>query len=43
MAKSTKVGGESRKINFGKRKGGKASKTRGPKDKQVSKYNRQGR
>lgn len=41
MAKGTK--GESRKISFGKRKGGKASKTRGPKDKPVSAYNRQGR
>ena len=42
MAKSTK-GGESRKISFGKRKKGKAQKRRGPKDKAVKKYNRQGR
>jgi hypothetical protein len=42
MAKG-KVGGESRKISFGKRKGGKAAKSRGPKDKKVSKYVAQGR
>jgi len=42
MAKSTK-GNSSRKISFGKRKGGRPTKTRGPKDKAVSKYNRQGR
>jgi len=42
MAKSTK-GGESRKINFGRRKGGKAAKVKGPKDKAVSKYRGQGR
>lgn len=40
MAKSSN---DSRKITFGKRKGGKASKTRGPKDKSVSKYRGQGR
>jgi len=34
---------ESRKITFGKRKGGKAKKSRGPKDKKVSKYRSQGR
>jgi len=42
MAKS-KSSGESRKISFGKRKGGKAKKTKGPKDKKVSKYRGQGR
>lgn len=35
--------GESRKVTFGKRKRGKASKTRGPKAKKVSKYRGQGR
>lgn len=42
MAKVTK-GGESRKISFGKRKKGKAQKTRGPKDKPISKYRGQGK
>jgi hypothetical protein len=42
MAKS-KSSGESRKINFGKRKSGKARKTSGPKDKKVSKYVGQGK
>lgn len=42
MAKA-KSSGENRKINFGKRKRGKARKTRGPKDKEVSKYQGQGR
>jgi len=42
MAKS-KSSGESRKISFGKRKGGKAKKSSGPKDKAVSKYRGQGR
>jgi hypothetical protein len=42
MAKS-KSSGESRKISFGKRKGGKARKTSGPKDKKVSKYVGQGK
>ncbi len=41
MAKS-KSSGEARKINFGKRKKGSAKKTRGPKDKKVSKYRGQG-
>jgi hypothetical protein len=41
MAKGKSIG-ESRKINFGKRKGGKAAKTKGPKDKPVSKYRGQG-
>jgi hypothetical protein len=41
MAKS--IRGESRKVTFGKRKGGKAKKSRGPKDKKVSKYRGQGR
>jgi len=31
------------KISFGKRKCGKAQKRRGPKDKQIKPYNRQGR
>lgn len=42
MAKGGKSG-ESRKINFGKRRKGKAQKRRGPKDKPVSKYRAQGR
>lgn len=36
-------GGESRKINFGKRRKGQATKRRGPKDKPVSKYRGQGK
>lgn len=39
MAKSTN---DARKITFGKRKGGKARKSSGPKDKSVSKYRGQG-
>jgi hypothetical protein len=42
MAKS-KSSAESKKISFGRRKGGKAAKSRGPKDKKVSKYRGQGR
>ena len=38
-AKST----NNNKVSFGKRKMGKAKKRRGPKDKPVKKYNRQGR
>jgi hypothetical protein len=34
---------DSRKITFGKRKKGKAQKSKGPKDKPVSKYRGQGR
>jgi hypothetical protein len=33
----------SNKVTFGKRKGGKAQKSRGPKDKSVSKYKGQGK
>ena len=40
MAKSV---GNSRKISFGKRTGGKATKFKGPKDKATKPYNRQGR
>ena len=40
MAKAT---GSTRKITFGKRKGGKATKFKGPKDKATKPYNRQGR
>ena len=40
MAKAT---GTSTKLNFGKRKGGKAQKTQGPKQKSVSKYRGQGK
>ena len=40
MAKSV---GNSRKISCGKRKGGKATKFKGPKDKATKPYNRQGR
>lgn len=42
MAKGKSLG-ESRKITFGKRKGGKAKKSSGPKDKKVSKYRGQGK
>lgn len=41
MAK--KSSGESHKISFGKRKCGRAKKSKGPKDKSVKKYRRQGR
>ena len=41
MKKSTSA--SSNKINFGKRKGGKASKTSGPKDKARSAYRGQGK
>lgn len=41
MAKSK--GEASKKITFGKRKGRKAAKSSGPKDKAVSKYRGQGR
>lgn len=41
MAKSKS--GESRKITFGKRKGGKPRKSKGPKDPHKSKYRGQGR
>ena len=34
---------EANKVSFGKRKGGKARKSKGPKDKAVSKYRGQGR
>jgi hypothetical protein len=39
----TKSMNNERKITFGRRKGGKPAKTRGPKDKRVSKYRSQGR
>ena len=42
MAKS-KSSGESRKVTFGKRKKGKAQKSKGPKEKLVSKYRGQGK
>lgn len=42
MAKGKSLG-EARKVTFGKRKGGKPAKSRGPKDKKVSKYQGQGR
>jgi len=41
MAK--KSSGESVKVTFGKRRNGKAQKRKGPKDKSISKYRRQGR
>lgn len=40
MAKSL---GSAIKVNFGRRKGGKAKKSRGKKDKPISKYKGQGR
>jgi hypothetical protein len=42
MAKA-KAASSSKKITFGKRKGGKAQKFKGPKDKATKPYNRQGR
>ena len=42
MAKA-KSSGESKKISFGKRKLGKAYKSRGPKDKPIKKYRGQGK
>jgi hypothetical protein len=41
MAKSKNT--DSKKINFGKRRKGHATKRRGPKDKPVSKYRGQGK
>jgi hypothetical protein len=41
MAKSKGI--SSNKVTFGKRKGGKAAKRSGPKDKLVSKYRGQGK
>jgi hypothetical protein len=38
-----KVVGTSTKLSFGKRKSGKAQKSKGPKDKSVSKYKGQGK
>lgn len=38
-----KKGSNPNKITFGKRKGGKASKSKGPKAKSVSKYRGQGK
>jgi hypothetical protein len=40
MAKAV---GTSTKLSFGKRKSGKAQKSKGPKDKSVSKYKGQGK
>jgi hypothetical protein len=42
MAKA-KAAGESRKLTFGKRKKGKAQKSKGPKDKHIKKYKGQGK
>ena len=41
MAKKSTI--DSRKVTFGKRKKGKPQKSKGPKDKPVSKYQGQGR
>jgi len=38
-----KVVNDARKLTFGRRKGGKPSKSKGPKEKSVSKYKGQGR
>lgn len=38
-----KVKSDSRKVTFGKRKSGKASKAQGPKDKPVKRYRGQGK
>jgi hypothetical protein len=42
MAKA-KGASSAKKVTFGKRKGGKAQKFKGPKDKATKPYNRQGR
>jgi hypothetical protein len=42
MAKA-KSSGSNNKVTFGKRKGGKAAKSKGPKAKKISKYRGQGR
>lgn len=42
MAKAKGASG-AKKITFGKRKSGKATKFKGPKDKATKPYNRQGR
>jgi len=42
MAKA-KSSGSNNKVTFGKRKGGKAAKSKGPKAKNFSKYRGQGR
>jgi hypothetical protein len=42
MAKAKGIS-DSRKLTFGKRKGGKPAKSKGPKCKKVSKYRGQGR
>ena len=42
MAKVKSLG-DTRKLSFGRRKGGKPAKSRGPKCKKVSKYRGQGR
>ena len=42
MAKA-KGGSSTKKVTFGKRKGGKATKFKGPKDKSTKPYNRQRR
>lgn len=38
-----KKGTIANKVSFGKRKGGKAKKSKGPKDKPISKYKGQGK
>ena len=38
-----KVSNNNNKVSFGKRKGGKPEKTKGPKDKPTKKYKGQGR
>jgi hypothetical protein len=43
MAKGKSQVNEARKLTFGRRKGGKPAKSKGPKDKKVSKYRGQGR
>ena len=43
MAKAKNVGGDSRKTTFGKRKGGKAAKTRNKHDRSERNYRGQGR
>ena len=43
MAKAKSASGTSTKVNFGKRRLGKAKKRNGPKDKNVKPYVKQGR
>ena len=43
MAKAKSASGMTKKVNFGKRRLGKAKKRNGPKDKHVKAYRKQGK